>query len=293
MREHNLITVLGWEDRFASGVDIILDKFNIKSIVLIIFKDYRTMGKMSDNLNKIKLITHNRKMDYTEIILEYNDSINNWKILNKYFKDNIIDNVLLNLTTIPRETIWTLLFYLRKNSSSIDYIYFKPKTYNKGWLTKNHKEPRLLFKHSGIFELEKKLVLFVISGFDESRLKQLIEYYEPHKLIIFNQSGEQFNNLKRNKSIPEFFDSEIEIVEMDTYDIELSTAKLNEYIDKNIDFNIIIASQGPKTSSLSSYRSYLDSSKRIGLAYVPARDFNIKYSIGVDQEYINGIINLE
>tara|TARA_R110002051_G_scaffold161672_1_gene233244 strand:- start:178 stop:1059 length:882 start_codon:yes stop_codon:yes gene_type:complete len=292
MEQHSLITVLGWEDRFMNGVDIILDKYNVKSIVLILFKDYCSMDNMSINLDKIKSTAALSKISLTEIVLEYNNSINNWKVLNNFFKENEINNPLLNLTTIPRETIWTLLFYLRNSSNSVDYVYFKPKTYNNGWLTKNHKEPRLLFKHSGIFELEKKLVLFVITGFDESRLKQLIEYYEPYKLIIFSQSGEQFNNLTRNKSIPEFFDSEIEVVEMDTYNIKLSNEKLNEYIIKNIDFNIIIASQGPKTSSISTYKSYLDSSNRIGLAYVPARDFNGNYSVGIDEDYINGTINL-
>ena len=79
---------------------------------------------------------------------------------------------------------------------------------------------------------------------------------------------------------------------MDTYNIDQSIKILNEYIKKNVDFNIIIASQGPKTSSISTYRSYLDSSKRIGLAYVPARDFNGKYSKGIDPVSVTGIINL-
>ena len=293
MEEHNLITVLGWEDRFIKGIEIVFKEYNIKNIILILFEDYRTMDNINDNLIMLKSLAKSNKIQLNEIVLEYNDSINNWKILDKFFKENVIQNALLNLTTIPRETIWTLLFYLRNNSTLVDYVYFKPKTYSKGWLTKNHKEPRLLFKHSGIFELEKKLVLFVITSFDESRLKQLIEYYEPYKLIVFSQSGEQFNNLKRNKSNSEYFEREIEIVEMDTYNIELSTKTLNYYINENNDHNIIIASQGPKTSSISTYRSYLASSKRIGLAYVPARVFNGKYSSGVDDNYIKGTINLE
>ena len=80
---------------------------------------------------------------------------------------------------------------------------------------------------------------------------------------------------------------------MDTYDIKSSNEKLNEYVKKNDEFNIIIASRGPKTSSMSSYRTYLDSSNKIGLAYVPARDFNGKYSIGIDEDYINGAVNLD
>lgn len=292
MEEHNLITVLGWEDRFLKGVKIILENYKIQNITLILFKDYFTMDKMEENLAEIKSLTESKKIPLQQIPLEYNNSISNWKNLNKHFKDNQINNALLNLTTIPRETIWTLLFYLKKNSHSVDYIYFRPETYIKGWLTKNHKEPRLLFKHSGVFDLEKKLALFVISGFDESRLRQLIEYYEPHKLIVFSQSGEQYENLLRNKTIPEIFEYEIKNVQIDTYDINSTSKILSHYVKKNTDFNLIIASQGPKTSSISTYKTYLDSKKRIGLAYVPARDFNSNYSSGVDDNFISGKIDL-
>lgn len=291
MENCNLITVLGWEDRFVKGIDIIIEKNNIKSILLIVFSDYSTMDKMKENKSYVEKIADKNNICFIEIVLEYNDSIGNWKKLNDYFKKNKLYNVLLNLTTIPRETIWTLLFFLKKNNREVEYVYFKPKDYFNGWLTKNHKEPRLLFKHSGIFQLEKKLALFVVTGFDESRLLQLIEYYEPAKLIIFNQTGEQYDNLNRNKSIQSKLELEIEKVEIDSYDVDSSTLLLNEFIDRNNEFNIILASQGPKTSSISTYNCYLNSEKRIALAYVPARDFNNKYSKGINANFVVGKIN--
>lgn len=290
MENCNLITVLGWEYRFVKGINIITEKHNLKSILLIVFSDYSSMGKMQENKNSVAKLATENEIDFFEIILKYNDSIGNWKKLNDYFKKNNLTNVLLNLTTIPRETIWTLLFFLKKNNKEVEYVYFSPKDYNNGWLTKNHKEPRLLFKHSGVFQLEKKLALFVVTGFDESRLLQLIEYYEPAKLIIFNQSGEQYDNLNRNKSIQSKLELEIEKVEIDSYNVASSTLLLNEHAEKNNEFNIILASQGPKTSSISTYNCYLKSEKRIALAYVPARDFNNKYSKGINAKFVNGKI---
>ena len=177
----------------------------------------------------------------------------------------------------------------------ITYSYFKPKEYDKNWLTKNHKEPRLLFKHSGVFDLEKKLVLFVVTGFDESRLIQLIEYYEPNKLVVFVQSGEQFDNAARNKSMIgrlTAFQLEINEVEIDSYDVQAASKILNDQIDASKDYNVILASQGPKTSSLSIYLTYLKSSKKIGLAYVPARDFNKQYSNGINENFVSGAIEI-
>lgn len=291
MENCNLITVLGWEDRLIQGIDIISEKYNLKSILLIVFSDYCSMDKMQENKTTLEKIARVNEIKLSELTLEYNDSISNWKKLNEYFKEYKLTNVLLNITTIPRETIWTLLFFLKKSNNQVDYVYFRPEHYNNGWLTKNHKEPRLLFKHSGIFALEKKLALFVVTGFDESRLLQLIEYYEPEKLIVFSQSGNQYDNLTRNKNIQSKLEFELEKVEIDSYNILNSTLLLTEYIDKNDEFNIILASQGPKTSSIGTYNCYLKSERRIALAYVPARDFNNKYSKGINEEFVSGEIN--
>lgn len=293
MKKHNLIIVLGWEDRFLDGFKIICEDYTIESVILIYFNDYSEMIGMSKNKNDLLKITDKKNIKVHDLNLEYNNSIENWKTLNLFFKNNKILDVIINITTIPRETIWTLLFFLKGNNKKIDYVYFKPKEYNKGWLTKNHKEPRLLFKHSGIFDIEKKLALFVITGFDESRLLQLVDFYEPTKLIVFSQTGEQYNNLKRNKSLEDFSRIDINIVEIDSYKINESTKLISKYINDYEEFNVIIASQGPKTSSISTYNCYLRSDQNIGLAYVPARDFNDKYSIGIDTNYISGTFDFK
>lgn len=294
MENKTLITVLGWEDRFMSGTDIILKENNIEKVILIYYQDYAFMNNESKS-NFIKKIDESGvEIKVNEIELNYSSSIDNWKTLDLFFNEYDIDsdNVLLNITTIPRETIWTLLFFLKKTHNSINYIYFKPEKYCDDWLTKNHKNPRLLFKHSGVFDLDKNLVLFIITGFDGSRLNSLTEYYEPSKVVVFSQTGNQFDNDKRNNGLNNNNFIEIEKVEFNSYDVINSSRILNQKIEEYKNCNIIISSQGPKLSSLSTYKNYI-SSKKIALSYVPAREFNDKYSIGIDENYISGVFSFE
>lgn len=291
MKNKTLITVLGWEDRFISGNEIILKEYNIHKMIIISFLDYCDIEGVKAKRNAIEVLAFKNEIEIIDISLKYDDSIENWKKLNDFFDKFNEQEVLLNITTIPRETIWTLLFFLKKRINNVDYIYFKPKEYCSDWLTKNHKNPRLLFKHSGIFGLNKPLVLFVITGFDDSRLNSLIEYYEPNKIVIFNQDGDQFNNSIRNNGsrLNELF--EFEIVEFDSYNVLGATKILQDKIKQYEDSNIIVSSQGPKLSSLSTYSNYLKNSN-IALAYVPARDFNKNYSKGIDELSIKGVFNL-
>jgi len=292
-KDIDLITVLGWEERFIKGLEETIDKFLIKKIILIRFGDYLFMDNMQNNINRINELQLNHHFAIEYIDLNYNDSVENWNVLESFFCD--IENTrkfLLNISTVPRETIWTLFFFLKKYVANVEYIYFKPRNYCKDWLTKNHKSPRLLFKHSGIFDLNKDLVLFVIAGFDNTRLDQIIEFYEPSKVVIFYQEGEQFNNHDRNKDFECYKNRGVEFCEIfsiNTYNVEEATdvllKKYDEYRDKH---NVIIDSQGPKISALSVYNVYLKTDNKIGLAYVAAKDFNLNYSSGIDNHFISG-----
>jgi len=293
MKIDTLITVLGWEDRFLKGTAIILKKYDIASMILISFTDYLSMNNMKENKSKIEKKATELNIEIKYIKLTYADSVNNWKTLGAFFEKNEIGNdILINTTTFPRETIWTLLFFLKSSVNKVNYIYFKPGKYSDDWLTKNHKNPRLLFKHSGIFNLDQKLVLFIITGYDPNRMNSIIEYYEPDKIIIFNQNGKQFNNKIRNNIVNIDNSLDFEKVEINNYDVEIATMEIRNKIIEYSDYNIIIASQGPKLSALSTYKNFLMSDSRIALAYVPVRDFNSEYSSGFNPNYIKGILEL-
>lgn len=289
-----LFTVLGWEERFLSSINHILEHNKIDNIYLICFTDYMHMNNMNKNLKAIKDLSEEKNINFSIIELEYEDSISNWKKLDIFFNTHEICEVIINITTFPRETIWTFLFFLRFRVPCIKYIYYKPESYDKSeaGLTKNHKSPRLLFKHSGIFDIDKKLVIFIITGFDHKRTDLLIEYYEPSKVVYLSQNGEQFENMKRNCGIcpkTAYENIDIDNIAIDCYDIDKSSETLNMLIDNHSDYNIIITSLGPKTSAISTYLAYLKNNN-IALAYVPAKEFSGEYSLGFDNISINGEI---
>lgn len=291
MKIDSVICVLGWEDRFIDGMEIIFQKNEIKNLILISFEDYVSMEGMEQKRELLKKSAEKLNIRVIPIKLDYSNSIENWKTLDNFFNENSFGSeVLVNITTFPRETIWTLLFFLKKVVNHFMYIYFKPNEYDKTWLTKNHKHPRLLFKHSGVFDLNKKLVLFIITGFDNNRLETIVEFYEPEEVVIFYQEGDQFDNQLRNIGIINGKNITVEKIPLDNYDIAGSTEIIQKYVKKYASFNIVVSSQGPKTSALSTYKNYLLSDQNIGLAYVPAKDFNISYSKGTDPIAVEGVL---
>jgi hypothetical protein len=284
-KNYTLITVLGWEQRFIDGSKQIFNNYDIKNVILISFTDYYHMKNMHENLSNFESLLLEKKVESENIKLEYENSVQNWQILDTYFENyNPHNNILLNFTNIPRETIWALLFFLRNKVNELSYIYYKPESYDNsnGGLTKNHKNPRLLFKHSGIFDINKKLAIIIFTGFDQKRMDLLIEYYEPSKIIYLSQDGDQFENIQRNSGLSQnttFENIEISSFEINTYDIDETQLLLNEIINSNETLNIIIASLGPKTSAISSYGAYFKN-RKIGLTYVPAREYSGEYSRG-------------
>lgn len=287
-----LFTVLGWEQRFLLGTKEILNTYEINHVYLICFKDYLGMKNMNENLLILKQILKDRKVKLDTIELEYENSVKNWHVLLGFFDSIQLQKVILNITTFPREAIWTFLFFLKKKVNEVQYIYFKPESYDKSefGLTKNHKSPRLLFKHSGLFDINKKLAIFIITGFDHNRVDLLIEHFEPEKIVYLSQSGVQYENMVRNCGIkPEttYESIEVENVEIDCYEINDSFELLNKLIKSHIDYNVIVSSQGPKTSAISVYLTYLENNN-IGLAYVPAREFSGDYSYGISPKPIIG-----
>lgn len=286
---NTLITVLGWEERFYRGTEISIEKYEVDHVLLITFIDYLQVKNMEENRGRIEKLATDNGISLEHVELSYSDSISNWRKIDSIFNEKEFTGaVTLNITTIPRETIWMLLFFLKKAVSAVNYIYFKPIDYCEDWLTKNHKNPRLLFKHSGVFGLDKPLALFIITGFDGSRLDSLIDYYEPAKVLVFSQNGNQFNNDKRNNGLKFNRLIDIQKIELDSYNVEESTEILTAQINKHSEYNIIISSQGPKLSSLSTYKNYQLSDGRVGLAYVPAKEFNENYSVGIDENYVAG-----
>lgn len=286
----NIIAVLGWEERFIEGLKKNLDSFNSHTLYLIIFNEYESYS--SENLLKAQDICDEKKVKLEKLELSYQKPVDSWRKLESLITNELtnIGKIILDISTMPRETIWGLLFFLQKNEIETHFIYHKPRNYGE-WLCKEPDRPRLLYKHSGIAEFGRRTALMILTGYDYDRTNQLVRFYEPALTILGLQKGNQFDNQNRNVEElhrNECNGSEIKSFEIDFYNGDFGLSVLNEEIIKlKNDYNVIVASLGPKISSISIYRLFLKHPE-IALTYVPTKQYNESYSIGISDEPIQG-----
>jgi hypothetical protein len=281
---NTIITVVSWEERFLKGFKINLAKSHIENVIFFQFKGYE--GRNTENYGRAKQLCAERNIAFIEKTLDFFDPKLNWltirdTITSFFLKDK---KALIDITTMPRETIWTILFFLQQAKTEIKYVYYSPKRYNSDWLSRDPGDPRLLYKMSGISELGNPTLLFVFTGYDYQRVSNLVNHFEPQKLIIAHCNDEK-GNVVAKKCIKEF-DGNMTVEEMQfeihhsekSYDIILKKVE-----DNFRNFNIVFSSLGPKSSAITLYRvnrRYPETA----LCYIPCKEFNINYSEGIIED---------
>lgn len=276
-----LISVLSWEDRFLKGLVSDLNDYSISNIIII--NHYEMKKEKNEHYNMVS-----KGFDEPlEIIDLPSDPIKTWNILKNKFSNIIGKRILVDITTMRRETIWAILSFLRLNNNTIDYIYYKPGSYNEDWLSREPDTPRLLFKHSGISKFGYQTALLILTGFDADRTRQLVNYYEPELTILGSQIGNQFQNDKRND--PEYHISEckgltkIKTFCFNSYEKDHGFKAIKEIVEQYIgNYNLIVSSQGPKISAISLYNIFIKFPD-IALSYVPCKLYNKNYSTGISE----------
>jgi len=280
-----LITVLGWEERFIEGITIDIKKHEYDYCLIIIYLNYfnkdEYKGIMQEYQDRVKTLCEEQKIELSS--LEFESSAPS-----HFLSDNKLPsifngykncNLTFDITSIPRALIWHLLSLSEDVSGSINLIYHKPIKYGN-WLCRNFEKPILQIGHSGIFKFGVQTALIIITGFDTERSKQLITHFEPDKIFLCVQDGNQFDNHLRNIQENKIFTPPVEVVRIDSYDINSATDIVSNIADQLNDYNIILSSLGPKVSSIVAYNTYTKY-PNIGLAYVPANEISIDYSTGI------------
>jgi hypothetical protein len=232
--------------------------------------------------------------------LAFRTPADNWRMLH----DDLLSSefagktVLVDISTMPRNTIWLSLFFLQSNSCRIHYVYNRPETYNQEWLSRDPQRPRLVFKLSGEMALGRRTALVILTGFDVERTRQLIRFYEPRTVLLGYQTGEQYGNQAKNVAqhreglreeykelgIQEFFVNAYEY----GHGIEEVRKQVQRYREE---YNIIMSSLGPKPSAIALYRVQREF-RECGLSYAPSGDFNRDYSYGIGKS-IGGTIEAQ
>jgi hypothetical protein len=278
-----LVCVAGWEERFAAGLRVDMDRYRPIAILMIVFSEFSSQTETSraqvesyaaaNGITCRELIVHREPQ---EVWQKLRSEFGNVSWRNK--------NVALDISTMPREVMWWSLSFLAAAECKLSYIYHRPLTYSDDWLTRDTARPRLVYQHSGIAKLGKPTALLLLNGFDTERAEQMIQFFEPRVLLLGLQKGSQFRNEERNIQGGEKLRQimrNLSIFEMDAYSEDHGFRAIVEKVKPILpDYNLIAASLGPKTSAIAMFR-VATMFPEIALAYAPSRQFNTGYSSGI------------
>ena len=170
------------------------------------------------------------------------------------------------------------------------YVYGRPEAYAEGWLAKDPDNPRLVYKLAGTLEVGQATALVAVTGFDERRCRQAVEFYEPTRALLAAQTGRQYNNDVRNIG-PEFEAGgmTIEHMEVDAFGSDHGYAALRQPVAELAkSHNVILCSFGPKPSAIALFRLQREF-PRCALAYIGCKEYNVEYSTGLS-DVISGRI---
>ncbi len=287
-----IIAVASWEERFVLGMDLLIKKLNPSKIILFYYEEYAEWTE--ENRKVVKDSCNNTNINLIQSKLSFMSPIRTWVTILKNIENIVNENgkITLDISTMPRESIWMTCYCLHQKRCSIQYVYNKPDFYSDDWLSRDPGRPRIVYKLGGITGLRKPSTLVIITGFDVERTKQLIRFYEPHNTIIGLQKGDQYENFKKNrdnhkKSLNR--NKDIIWFDIEGYSLEETLSSLvKELKEYNKNTNIILSSLGPKISSLALYKLHLKH-ENTALVYTPSNEYNIQYSKGL-KEQIFGIL---
>ena len=284
-----LVSTVSWEDRFLEGLRRIVRREAPRAAVLF---RYDGWGHSSDSdCRRAEAVCRDAGCDVRFVVLDHEDQAGSWRL----FRREVLEikarkghEVLIDVSTMPREMIWTLLLLLENAGVGGRYVYHRPERYGQ-WLSRDPEKPRLAMKLSGEMRFGVNTVLLVTTGFDRERTDQLVRTFEPAVMELAIQSGTQFANDKRNVARHEQglrwkkANRDVRRFNVDAYSGDHGYGAIAERIEAYVGRkNIVMASLGPKLSAIALYRVQ----RRFpmsALVYSPAREYNMEYSRGIGE----------
>ena len=281
-----LIYYPSWEERSLLGFERDVESSVFDRVIL--FENANPINSEKITSIKTGII---RKCDdislkYETITLDF-DSSSSWCVLKDFVATITVDDkITLDISTMSRNLIWALLFFIKEKVAGVDVIYHQPHKYSNEWLSRDAGLPRLLFKHSGIVSIEKQTLIIIVTGFDIERTKQLVNFYNPSKVILLIQKQNRLDDVNRNTF--ELHSDECrkiglkpDVEAIDCYDDDWGYNVIENVVSAYLsNYNIIVSSLGPKLSAVSVYRTYLRHPE-IALAYIPCKEYNVNYCEGI------------
>ncbi len=288
MRPSVLFAFASWEDRFPLGIERSCNENQLARVV--IYYTVESEAYTLPNRQHVEDFCRRHGIPHKEISIQFNDPPATWRQLRSHLLNSDFQSepALVDISTMPRDIIWTVLLFLREAGTPAAYVYHKPAEYDGEWLSRDPARPRLVYKLAGISEFDRPTVLLITTGFDVDRTQMLINRFEPRHTLLAVQEGGQFNNRSLNIEThrERFPDGEFTtLFELDTYSSDHGLAQLLGKVQPFLnDFNIIASSLGPKPSAISLFKLAMMHPK-VALAYAPAKEYNKSYSRGIGETY--------
>ena len=285
-KSDSVIAVAGWEDRFALGLEKNIAERQPSRVVIVAFEEY--LLNTAKNRARVKKLAEGFNVEYREVLVRRREPAGVWKTLQELFHDGTwtAREILVDVTTMPREVIWWSLGALLEIGARVTYVYHQPQSYAPEWVTRDTESPRLVYQNSGVSELGRETCLLLISGFDSDRVAQMIQFFEPVSILIGLQVGEQFGNQQKNiaRHRQTLANSpQTKYFDVNAYGLDHGLAAIDAAtVVEREKYNIVAASLGPKLSAIALFelrRKYTN----LALAYAPSRQFNASYSSGIGE----------
>ena len=286
-----IITVASWEPRFILGMERTLERYSSPRLLVYFFSEYEK--RTQEVRTRLRDLADQRQIQLEEKDISFCSPEKTWCLLEERLGPNsdASRRVLVDLTTMPREVIWSVLFWLEASSVEVRYIYNHPLAYGTDWLTRNPDDPRLLFKLSGELKLGWPTALVAVTGFDADRCHQAIEFYEPVRVLLAIQGGTQYDTNRRNIG-SKFTSGSVlhEHIEIDAFSRDHGYAPLRNGVAKLVrDHNVILCSFGPKPSGIALFRLQRKY-PQTALAYIGCKEYNHDYSTGLGEDVTEGTL---
>jgi hypothetical protein len=282
MSNRILVTVAGWEERFVSGVMQDITAFRPERLVIFYSTAYSAWT--AEGREALSTYCKDNCIELFAFELDFKDQVATFSMLNSTLRERLPEGctVRLNATCAPRDLIWMILHHVQTRSIDGEFSYYRALGYGE-WLSRDASPPRLVLKRSGVMYPDLPTCLLILSGYDKHRMSQLVQKFEPRKVIVGVQIGRQLGNEERNKPSVNGYVEDTTYFDVDCFDATPSVASEihNSLLDIIPKFNIVAASLGPKPSALTLFR-LTTLVPEIGLVYNPAEEYNRSYSNGID-----------
>ena len=260
----------------------------IERTVILYFGSYAE--RTAEGRKRVEGTCERTGVGFVEQELDVDNPATNWRAIQRAVGEAVegCDRVLVDISTMPREIIWYVLWAVGQGRHSVGYVYHAPENYGDGWLSRDPRTPRLVYKMSGMALPSKRTALVVTAGFDLQRAIRLIYWCEPSRVLVGLQGASGF---LRNQSAMEIYreklrkEHECRFFELDAYGEDRGLGVIEEEVARlGKSWNVIMSSLGPKLTAISLYRLQRGNPE-LGLVYAPSTQFSETYSYGIGSAF--------